>query len=61
MAKGRKAQPTAAIVDSQSARTAEAGGPRGCDGSKKVSGRKPARSALPNVLGTSWWTRKATC
>ncbi len=26
---GRKAQPTAAIIDSQSARTTESGGPRG--------------------------------
>lgn len=37
---GRAAQPTAAIIDSQSARTTEAGGPRGHDGGKKVSGRK---------------------
>ena len=37
---GRKPRPTAAVIDSQSAATTQAGGPRGFDPGKRVYGRK---------------------
>jgi hypothetical protein len=46
---GRDASPTAAIIDSQSAKTTEAGGPRGYDAGKKINGRK--RHALVDTDG----------
>ena len=46
---GREASPLAAIIDSQSIKTTEAGGPRGYDAGKKINGRK--RHALVDTDG----------
>ena len=52
---GREANPSAAIIDTQSVKTTEAGGPRGYDAAKKINGRK--RHAMVDTdgrgLGTS--------
>lgn len=46
---GREAEPSAAVIDSQSIKTTERGGIHGYDGGKKISGRK--RHFLVDTLG----------
>jgi putative transposase len=49
---GKRPKPTAAILDSQSVKTTEMGGPKGIDAGEKIVGRK--RFVAVDTLGLVW-------
>ena len=54
---GREASPSAVIIDSQSVKTTEAGGPRGYDAGKKINTLPPRRRERKRHAMVVWLAR----